>query len=81
MDILGGIHTRRSIRTYLDQPVPEELVQKLLAAAMQAPAPAISNPGNSSSSTTGRSWRRFRRSCPTLPWPGRLRWRSWSAET
>ena len=38
MDTLQAIHTRRSIRTYLDQPVPEELVQKLLAAAMQAPS-------------------------------------------
>jgi len=38
MDILDGIRTRRSIRTYLDQPVPEELIQKLLAAAMQAPS-------------------------------------------
>ena len=37
MDILEAIHTRRSIRAYQDKPVPEELVQKLLAAAMQAP--------------------------------------------
>jgi nitroreductase len=38
MDVLEAIRTRRSIRTYLDQPVPEEPVQKLLAAAMQAPS-------------------------------------------
>ena len=38
MDTLDAIHTRRSIRTYLDQPVSEELIQKLLAAAMQAPS-------------------------------------------
>ncbi len=38
MDTLETIHTRRSIRTYLDQPVPTELIQKLLAAAMQAPS-------------------------------------------
>ena len=38
MDTLDAIRTRRSIRTYLDQPVPEELIQKLLAAAMQAPS-------------------------------------------
>jgi len=38
MDTLNAIRTRRSIRTYLDQPVPEELVQELLAAAMQAPS-------------------------------------------
>jgi nitroreductase len=38
MDTLKAIHTRRSIRKYLDRPVPEELIQKLLAAAMQAPS-------------------------------------------
>ena len=38
MEALQAIHTRRSIRTYVDQPVPEDLVQKLLAAAMQAPS-------------------------------------------
>jgi nitroreductase len=38
MDVLTAIHTRRSIRKHLDRPVPEELVQKLLAAAMQAPS-------------------------------------------
>jgi nitroreductase len=38
MDILEAIHSRRSIRKYLDCPVPEELIQKLLAAAMQAPS-------------------------------------------
>jgi nitroreductase len=38
MDTLEAIHTRRSIRKYLDKPVPEELVEKLLAAATQAPS-------------------------------------------
>ena len=38
MDTLDAIRTRRSIRTYLDRPVPEELIQKLLVAAMQAPS-------------------------------------------
>jgi nitroreductase len=38
MDTLDAIHTRRSIRKYVSQPVAEELVQKLLAAAMQAPS-------------------------------------------
>ena len=38
MDALQAIHTRRSIRKYHDRPVPEELVQKVLAAAMQAPS-------------------------------------------
>jgi nitroreductase len=38
MDTLDAIRTRRSIRRYLDRPVPEELIQKLLAAAMHAPS-------------------------------------------
>jgi nitroreductase len=38
MDTLEAIRTRRSIRKYLDRPVPEELIQRLLAAAMQAPS-------------------------------------------
>jgi nitroreductase len=38
MDVLQAIHTRRSIRKFADHPVPEDLVRKLLAAAMQAPS-------------------------------------------
>ncbi|MGA2031119.1 MAG: nitroreductase family protein [Thermoguttaceae bacterium] len=38
MDTLESIRTRRSIRKYLDKPVPEELMQNLLVAAMQAPS-------------------------------------------
>jgi len=38
MDTLDAIHTRRSVRKHQDRPVPEELVQKLLAAAMSAPS-------------------------------------------
>jgi nitroreductase len=38
MDTLDAIRTRRSIRQYQDRAVPEELIQKLLAAAMQAPS-------------------------------------------
>ena len=38
MDVLEAIRTRRSIRKYIDKPVPQDLVQKLLAAAMQAPS-------------------------------------------
>jgi nitroreductase len=38
MDTLEAIHSRRSIRKFLDQPVSEELIEKLLAAAMQAPS-------------------------------------------
>lgn len=38
MDAIEAIHTRRSIRSYQDKPVPEELITKLLAAAMAAPS-------------------------------------------
>ncbi len=38
MDTLEAIQTRRSVRKYLDRPVPEALVQNILAAAMQAPS-------------------------------------------
>jgi len=38
MDVLDAIRTRRSIRRFLDKPVPEALVRQLLAAAMQAPS-------------------------------------------
>jgi nitroreductase len=38
MEVLKAIHTRRSIRKYGNQPVPEERIQALLAAAMQAPS-------------------------------------------
>jgi nitroreductase len=44
MDTLEAIHTRRSIRQYQDKPVPEELVQKLLAAAMSAPSARNAQP-------------------------------------
>ena len=47
MDTLEAIRTRRSVRRYEDRPVPEELVTKLLAAAMAAPAPATPSRGNS----------------------------------
>ena len=38
MDTLNAIFTRRSIRKYTDQAVPEELVTDLLKAAMAAPS-------------------------------------------
>jgi len=44
MDALEAIHTRRSIRRYEDRPVPEELVEKLLGAAMTAPSARNAQP-------------------------------------
>jgi nitroreductase len=44
METLEAIFTRRSIREYTSQAVPEELVQELLAAAMQAPSAGNQQP-------------------------------------
>ena len=44
MDVLEAIHTRRSIRAYQDQPVPKELVQQILTAAMYAPSAGNAQP-------------------------------------
>jgi nitroreductase len=44
MDALEAIHTRRSIREYTDQPVPDELVDEIVAAAMSAPSAGNSRP-------------------------------------
>ena len=38
MDTLEAIHTRRSVREYKNKPIPEEMITKLLAAAMAAPS-------------------------------------------
>ncbi|WDP84761.1 MAG: nitroreductase family protein [Desulfobacter sp.] len=38
MELFEAIHTRRSIRKYTDQKIPESLGQKILAAAMMAPS-------------------------------------------
>lgn len=38
MDTIKTIHTRRSVREYIDQPIPETMVTQLLAAAMAAPS-------------------------------------------
>ena len=38
METLQAIHTRRSIRKYRGEPVPEDVVHRLLEAAMMAPS-------------------------------------------
>ncbi|MBI5567835.1 MAG: nitroreductase family protein [Chloroflexi bacterium] len=38
MNLLAAIHTRRSIRRYLDRPVPPSLIDQLLDAATWAPS-------------------------------------------
>ena len=37
MDLLSGIHTRQSISKVLPDPVPREIIEQLLDAAVQAP--------------------------------------------
>lgn len=44
MDTLTAIMTRRSIRKYSPEPVPDDLVKKLLAAAMNAPSAGNQQP-------------------------------------
>jgi len=44
MDVLEAIYQRRSIRKYKNQPVPEELVREILAAAMMAPSAGNAQP-------------------------------------
>ena len=44
MDTLEAIHTRRSIRQYLDKPVAADLVQQIIGAAMMAPSAGNSRP-------------------------------------
>jgi nitroreductase len=38
MDALEAIHSRRSIRRFQDRPVPRELIEQILDAAVQAPS-------------------------------------------
>jgi nitroreductase len=44
METLDAIFTRRSIREYTSQAIPDELVHEILAAAMQAPSAGNQQP-------------------------------------
>jgi len=44
MDTLDAIHTRRSIRKYLDKPVLKDILQLVLRAAMYAPSACNAQP-------------------------------------
>lgn len=44
MEIFEVINTRRSIRDYIDKPIPQELIEKILKAAMQAPSAGNQQP-------------------------------------
>lgn len=44
MDLMEAIHTRRSIRSYRDEPVPEKMIEEILKAAMMAPSAGNEQP-------------------------------------
>ena len=44
MDVFAAIHGRRSIRRYTDQPIPEDVIEELLRAAMAAPSAGNQQP-------------------------------------
>jgi nitroreductase len=44
MDTLETIRTRRSIRKYLDKPVPQDVLHQVLVAAMYAPSACNQQP-------------------------------------
>ncbi len=44
MDVMEAIRTRRSVRIFDTRPVPQELVKRLLAAAMAAPSAGNEQP-------------------------------------
>jgi nitroreductase len=44
MDTLQAIRTRRSIRQYLDKPVPQDMLQQVLISAMHAPSACNQQP-------------------------------------
>ena len=57
MDAFEVLHTRRSIRQFLNRPVGEDLVKELLSAAMSAPTAGGIQPWTS---RTAKNWIRFR---------------------
>lgn len=44
MELIEAIRTRRSIRQFTDQPVSDELIRRIIAAAMQAPSAGNQQP-------------------------------------
>ena len=43
-DFLGLVKTRKSVRRYKSEPVPDEVLEKILEAARQAPSAGNSQP-------------------------------------
>jgi len=44
MDAMDAMLSRRSIRTYTTEPVPDQLIKELLEAAMSAPSAGNEQP-------------------------------------
>ena len=44
MELFEAIHTRRSIRKYKDRAIPDDLIEKILSAAMMAPSAGDERP-------------------------------------
>ena len=65
MDAFEALHTRRSIRQFLNRPVGEDIVKELLSAAMSAPTAGASSRGGSWSSRIAKNWIKSRSSIHT----------------
>lgn len=44
MDAIKAIHTRRSIRKFKQEPIPDDIIKDILSAAMQAPSAGNQQP-------------------------------------
>lgn len=80
MDVLTAIHSRRSIRNYLPDPVPRAVIEDLAWAAIQAPSPPASGEapwsilvveGAARLDTFGERAMQFARTHTDAKWPHR----------
>ena len=81
METPAATRRRRSIRNYTDRPVPEELVNERLNAAMAAPSAGNEQPWHFIAIRTAHCSTRSRQSIPTQPCSRRRRSLFWSAAT
>lgn len=79
---LEAILSRRSIRRYTDEPVPEEAVTELLRAAMAAPSARNQRPWHFVVVRDPQVREALAAAQPNAaPWSGRLLWPWWSVVT
>ncbi|MCW2549852.1 MAG: nitroreductase [Mycobacterium sp.] len=55
METWEAIRARRNVRTYTADPVPKELLDRIVEAGWRAPRPPTGSTGTSSSSPTASS--------------------------